>query len=235
MKELIKNTVGFFVENINSILTISFPYLILRALINNYQYGHGGFSGYFFSALDLIVSSIFIPIFIIFLSKIYLKKEWKPKEITRQGILYSPYILIVNLIIFLPFALLSTILNYLNSFFSLFSALLITIIFVVVSIKISFSNFLIVLENNKPLEAIRNSFVYTSDYIGKIIISALIFGIPILIFGITINMVNSQLFNSNIFIELMEKILSNAASLLIPIAFFKIYCANYFLRQEALK
>nr|BAJ06951.1 putative uncharacterized protein [uncultured bacterium]BAJ06953.1 putative uncharacterized protein [uncultured bacterium] len=240
MKEILVDTWQLFTNNLVKILHISLPFLLATSILNGMDQ-HVWQNSNYLSAITPIIEQLielsFAPIFILFLSQVVTNETSTKKQLIYNGLTYAPYIIIVFILTFVPmlaFWALELVVElithkYSSSPFSMIFKVLLTVF---VFIKLSFSNCLIVLEGNKPIESIKNSFMFTKGYELKIILSMLAFSIPILAAGFVGNYILPELIINNFATSIFTYFLFTFLLLLVQVAMFKIYCINYIERQN---
>lgn len=234
MKEIILDAWSIFTKNLYHLFAIVIPYAVIMSLVDLVLVKHVteyGLSVYLLYVFKLIILSIYTPILVLFLSQAIYNKIRPIKEIVLLGMTHFPYMLISYLIVLFPFALLTYFRNLigLNSFIYLS----LNIVLICVVLKAVFSSYLIVLEENKPVESLVNSFRYTRGYVLTILSVGLIFALPISLAGGIAKMIFSALALNSDVIMFSSGTISGFLMVLIQIVFFKIYCLNYIERKKS--
>ena len=231
MKKLISETFELFIKNINSLILIYFPFLLLSSLISYFQKKSDGiFVYYLYAIVQLLIESFFTPMLIIFLSLALFNRAWNYKDLFIRGLVFVPKIFLISLILFFPF----TIFPYVQEYVGVIWGILFVVIAFFIALKLLFSSYLIVLENNKLFKGIKNSFYYTSNYIGKIFLLLIIVGIPLAATQLIASILIEKYFAIYAIKILIDEFLIEIISLLLPIGIFKIYCLDYFQRNETI-
>ncbi len=234
MKNIIQDTLKLFATNISSIIQLALPFALLIALVERaYFLFENKLFTYTLLGLETIIYSVFLPAFILLLAQSWQNSRWTTKEYVLNGITYAPYLLIVYLIIYVPFYLTIKITSELN--ISGFIYAVATALFIYVSIKSSFTSYLIVLEEDKPIDSIKNSFKFTTGKAFKIIAALLIFGGPLAILKTILSVAVNQTPNSNFIFEICISVFFTIAYSIIHAGLFTIYCLDYFQRKKSIQ
>ena len=168
-----------------------------------------------------------MPVIIVFISLAIYNKSDSCKNIFIQGVLHAPYILIYLLVTVVPLLIISKVFQY----FHVLAILPISIVLIYIDIKMSFTNYLIVLENNKPIEAIKNSFKYTDKYIGKIILVFITIGIPLGVIDSILSYINNNIFKSNFLTIFTIDVINNILFTIFYVSFFHVYYLSWIERN----
>jgi ABC-type antimicrobial peptide transport system permease subunit len=96
----------------------------------------------------------------------------------------------------------------------------------------SFANYLIVLEDLRPIEAIKNSFKYTKRYTGKIILTSLLIGVPLGVINLIFHYINRNVFGENAVSGFSLDVMGHILLLIFSVAFFNIYHISWIERNS---
>lgn len=163
-------------DNIFEICRLTYPFAICYIILSSFVTTDSSPNFLLFINLCLILlESVLLPILIVYLSLRKYEQQIVKKDIYYEGAVHVPYVLMVNILSMLP----SLLLVYSMKFISIGLMILMSAISLFLYVKLSFSNFLITLEENKPIDAMKNSFQYTVSYPWEIIRNSIRFLLPL--------------------------------------------------------
>ena len=220
MKDIVKKSYTLLIENAKEIALLCFPFLVLH--IANELVGSMAKTTlirYATYTIDLIIKAVFIPSLLIFFATIIRKKQQGIKNTVYNGMVYAPYILVTYIIITSPAIIFALSNQYMNLAFSL----TFFIVYMFFIIKTSFTSQLIVFEEFKPFDAIKNSFKFTENYSTTIIFSVIIASLPFVILTTLISRSESLAF--------IYYILSFVTHLVVETTLFVVYYKSYQARN----
>lgn len=229
MKLLLKETILLFINNFQSLLKIAFPLLLVTSIADFYAAQSNGNTimtyGWWIvslSAFCLLSSSL-----IIFLSQSIHNQNSSTKYCVIGGIIYVPYIFLIYIVIYGPFVVFAKLLwpiyKQENSLF-----FIIAVIFMAyVAIKTSFATYFIVLEEEKPIPAIKKSFHYTKGFVSNIMFATFCLASPISIMQITYEIFIKDIVFMKHLLTISGDVTFSFMFVLIHIVIFKIFYLRF--------
>lgn len=230
MKALLKESIMFFFENIGNLIKVALPFIAMIVILDFYSSPTNGYSAvvrYILWFASIVVFCSLSASLNIFLSQGIYNQTISTKDCIFGGIIYVPYILIVYLIIVGPYAAFVGIVKYFDHPTILTSILIIlSVVVAYLGLKTSFTSYLIVLEEYKPIYAIQKSFFYTDGFILKIIFASFCLGAPIGIVKVIYSFLLKDFVLFKAVFIIGGDILFSFMLLVIQIAVFKIFCLS---------
>lgn len=229
VKVILKETILLFINNFRSLIEIALPLSLAIAIVDYYSYEieRNTFLSYIYMLISTLIYFLLSSSLIIYLSQVIYDQEISPKTCIINGIIYVPYIFLVYLIIIAPPILFIKLLELVNQP-ELINIIFLpaVIFFLYFVIKSAFSSYFIVLEENKPITAIKNSFRYTKGFITTLIFTSLCFAGPISITQNLYEQITEHLPNK-ILLGSIGGICFNLLFITVHICMFKVFHTSF--------
>lgn len=234
MNEIFVFTWKFFNSSLKYLVTLVAPFTLLALPSYFVSQPPEGISGYITAIgllIYLICFSMFMSSLIFFMSQKYQGKLQSVKSNLINGAVFAPLLFLTLLIANSPIIAAAIIMFSSSSIHVL--ALPLILLGIYVSLKSTFAPFHLILEGNKPLSAIRSSFVSTKDNVGKIVLILLIFYFSTSV----VDVISSTNSKSNIINQFMFFVGVAVTLLMVAlqqIAVFKIYIDSFTTIEKTL-
>lgn len=202
MNEIFKFAWQFFCNNFKYVALLSVPFTLLAFPSYFIAQPAEKTSGYIMSIgwiVYMIGFAMYMSSLIFFMSQAYQGKLQSIKSNLINGLIYAPLLMVTLLIANSP--LIAAMVIMITSVSLYFLILPLMILGIYVSLRSTFAPFHLILEGDKPLGAIKNSFSSTKGRVSKIVMVLLVFYIATsaVEVGSTFN-TNIELFNIVMFI-----------------------------------
>lgn len=217
--EILKTIQG----HLAGICRLTYPFVLFYMFLSIFVTGNSSPVSLLLVNLFMILfESMLLPVVIVFLSLSRYGQPINSREIYYEGIAHLPYVLMVNLVGMLPSLALISAMNKMNILLMMFLSGASLYLYV----KLSFSSFLITLEENKPVDAIRHSFQYTVSYGWEIVKNSIRFLIPLVVLKMLVTVNFSGLTGFSIF-TMLGACIDYLLSIITCIVLFEIYLNSY--------
>ena len=223
MNDIFKYTWRVFSNNILYIIRLSFPLLLIDILWNvlSKQVNEPTTSFIFSTvAIQFLLYSTYLCALILFISQEFLGEIQPIQTNIIKSFVYLPLVILTLSVCYSPLILLGILLLKTNS--SVIVTLPLLALGIYASLKTTFSPFLLILEGDKPISAVINSFKYTKGLLGEIFTLILVLWLPTSLIQ-NISNINTSIQPLNITLNVAGGVLTVGMFVMLQIAFFKLY------------
>ncbi len=161
-----------------------------------------------FFFINLFAYSIYTGALIFLFSKIIAGDQWNVAECLRTGLNNFPNILAITVI---------------SGMLIMLGFMLFIVPGIIISARLSFAAYHIILDGETPIGALKRSYEATRQYMWKIVLSSLIFSIPMLLIFFLIHRTYPSIFYLNIFTGIATDIGFDILSVIFAVLIFRFY------------
>lgn len=157
----------------------------------------------------VIVYSIYTTSLIILFGGIINGNHVPPLECIKRGIFYIPIFLLTEIIV---------------TFFTVAGLILLIVPGIIIGAKLSLSQFYLILSDDMPIDAVKNSYKSTNGITSAIIYTVFMISIPIFILKFIIEIILSDVIFAGPVVSTIIDFIFECITLIFPIIIFRFFC-----------
>ena len=215
MKNIIKDSVGFYRNHFRLIFSVFFPVYLLEILTTNiieYSFLHVDgnlFLQSLYVLLTFVFHSIYTASLIILFGSIISGNYPPPLKCIQKGVVYLPIFIATEIMV---------------SFFTFAGFILLIVPGIIIGIKLSLAQFYLVLLDETPINALKKSYKATEGFTSTIFYALLQVAIPIFLLRFIVEIIFSDLITPNPVISMIIDFIFGCITVIFPILLFRFFC-----------